>query len=427
MIDRRRRALLQSSALALATAMTAIPRAAPASTAPKARILVVGGGFGGTIAAKYLRMADPHIRVTLIEKSPVYRSCPMSNEVLSGERELEDLSFDYRGLTRRGIAVMQDEIIDIDPVQRFARGVSGSRYNYDKLILAPGVDFRWEAIDGLTQEVAERLPHAWKAGPQTLTLRRQLQAMQDGGTFIITAPPNPFRCPPGPYERAAQVAHYFKQQKPRSKILILDAKDAFSKQGLFQAGWKEHYGDMIEWVSGASGGIIEAVDPASSRVIGQVEEFHGDVINPIPPQRAGTLAQTTGLTDASGWCPVDQRTFASRIQPDIHVIGDACDAGVMPKSGYAANSQGKVCAAAILAMINGEQPPEPSYVNTCYSLITPAHGISVAGVYRLEDQQIVAIEGAGGVSPSDADSRTRAVEARFAHDWFRNITADMFT
>ncbi|MBK1718570.1 NAD(P)/FAD-dependent oxidoreductase [Thiocystis violacea] len=426
MTDVQRRTFLKSSAVALGATMLGVSFRASAA-APKARVLVVGGGFGGTIAAKYLRMADPAIRVTLIEKDSAFLSCAMSNEVLSGERDLKDLTFGYRGLARRGIAVVQDEIREIDPAGHFVRGASGSRYNYDKLVLSPGVSFRWDAIEGLSEEVAERFPHAWKAGPQTTKLRQQLLAMEDGGVFIIVAPPNPFRCPPGPYERAAQVAHYFQRHKPKSKILILDAKDAFSKQGLFQAGWKEHYGEMIEWVSGAAGGIVEAIDPKTGTLIGQVEEFQGQVINPIPPQKAGTLAESAGLTDASGWCPVDQRTFASARHPDIHVIGDACIAGAMPKSGYAANSQGKVCAAAIVAALNGAAAPEPSYVNTCYSLIAPEHGISVAGVYALEGDRIVDIEGAGGLSPSDADARTRAVEARFAHDWFRNITADMFT
>jgi sulfide dehydrogenase [flavocytochrome c] flavoprotein subunit len=398
-----------------------------AATPPKARVVVVGGGYGGAIAAKYLQMSDPSIRVTLIEKDSVYVSCPLSNEVLGGERDLASLTFNYRGLTRRGIAVMQDTVVEIDPEQHFVKGASGNRYNYDKLVLSPGVDHNWEAIEGMSEAVAEVIPHAWKAGPQTAMLRRQLEAMEDGGVFYIVAPPNPFRCPPGPYERAAQVAHYFSAHKPKSKIIILDAKDAFSKQGLFQAGWQEHYGDMIEWVSGAEGGIIEAIDPKTRTLVGSFEEYQGDVINLIPHQKAGALAQIAGLANDSGWCPVDQRTFESSVHKDIYVIGDACIAGVMPKSGYSANSQGKVCAAAIIAAIDGKPAPAPSYVNTCYSIIAPEHGISVAGVYQLEDGKIVDVPGAGGVSPADADARTRALEQQFALDWFRNITSDMFT
>ena len=422
-----RRTFLQSSLLSTAAVLGGPSLAVRAATPPKARVVVIGGGYGGAIAAKYLRMSAPDIRVTLIEKDSAYVSCPLSNEVLGGERDLASLTFDYRGLTRRGIAVMQDTVVEIDPAQHFVKGASANRYNYDKLIVSPGVDYDWAAIEGMSEAVAERIPHAWKAGKQTDILRRQLQAMDDGGVFYIVAPPNPFRCPPGPYERAAQVAHYFSTHKPKSKIVILDAKDAFSKQALFQAGWQEHYGDMIEWVSGAEGGIIEAIDPETRTLIGSFEEFQGDVINLIPHQKAGALAQTAGLANESGWCPVDQRTFESSIHKDIHVIGDACIAGAMPKSGYSANSQGKVCAAAIVAAINGEGAPAPSYVNTCYSIIAPEHGISVAGVYRLENGRIVDIPGAGGVSPADADARTRALEQQFALDWFRNITSDMFT
>lgn len=421
----RRNFLAISAALGAlgALGLPSLSRAA----APKARVLVVGGGYGGTIAAKYIQMADPDIRVTLIEQNPVYVSCPLSNEVLAGERTIDTLTFDYQGLTRRGVAVMQDRVVEIDPVKKYVRGAGGARYNYDKLVVSPGIDFRWERIQGLSPEVAEDIPHAWKAGPQTLKLRRQLQAMPDGGVFYIVAPPNPFRCPPGPYERAAQAAHYFSHHKPKSKVIILDAKDAFSKQGLFQAGWEAKYGDMIEWVQGAAGGIVEAVDPKTGTLIGQVDEYQGDVVNLIPPQKAGPLAQSTGLADETGWCPVDQKTFESSIHPDVYVIGDACIAGAMPKSGYAANSQGKVCAAAIVAAVNGEPVPEPSYVNTCYSIIAPDYGISVAGVYELRDGRIVGVEGAGGLSPADADPRTRAIEVQFALGWFRNITTDMFT
>ncbi|MGE5155015.1 MAG: FCSD flavin-binding domain-containing protein [Bdellovibrio bacteriovorus] len=422
-----RRTFLKASAGAAAASLLGFPailRAAP----PKARVVIIGGGYGGTIAAKYIRMMDPGIRVTLIEKNDVYVSCPLSNEVLAGERDLKSLTFDYRGLSRRGIAVVQDEIVEIDPAQGFVRGASGGRYNYDKLVVAPGIAFRFEAIEGMSEEVANKtIPHAWKAGPQTLLLRKQLEAMPDGGVCAIVAPPNPFRCPPGPYERAAQIALYFKHHKPKSKVLILDAKDAFSKQGLFRAGWAEHYGDMIEWVSGAEGGIIESIDPKTRTLTGSVEEFKADVINLIPHQKAGVLAEKAGLTNETGWCPVNQQTFESSLHPNVYVIGDAAIAGAMPKSGYAANSQGKVCAAAIVAAVNGQPAPAPSYVNTCYSIIAPDHGISVAGVYQLQDGKIVEVPGAGGLSPADADARTRAVEVKFAIGWFRNITADMFT
>jgi len=399
-----------------------------AASGPKARVVIVGGGYGGAIAAKYLKMAEPDVRVTLIERSPSYVSCPLSNEVLSGERDIDSLTFDYRGLTRRGVAVIGDEVSAIDPEQRYVRGTSGGRYNYDKLILSPGISFDYSPIAGMSEEVAATsIPHAWKAGAQTLLLRRQIEAMPNGGAVAIVAPPNPFRCPPGPYERAAQIALYLKHHKPKSKVLIFDAKDRFSKQALFEAGWKTHYGDMIEWVSAAGGGAIEAIDPKSRTLTGLVEDFQADVVNLIPHQRAAQIAITAGLTDDSGWCPVDQQTFESKMHPNIYVIGDAAIAGAMPKSGYAANSQGKVCAAAVAAAINGDTPPAPSYVNTCYSILAPEHGISVAAVYQLEEGAIVPVPGSGGLSPMDADARERAMEVQFALGWFRNITADMFT
>jgi sulfide dehydrogenase [flavocytochrome c] flavoprotein chain len=412
---------------ACSVALTLGSPSLPAFARSKGRVIVVGGGYGGAIAAKYLNMADPDIDVLLIEKDAPFVSCPMSNEVLSGERDLASLSFDYRTLSqRRGVDVVQDEVVAIDPDKHYVKGASGKVYRYAKLVVSPGVAFRYDKIAGYSPEVAKRIPHAWEAGPQTTLLRSQLEGMKDGGVCCIVAPPNPFRCPPGPYERAAQIAMYFKRHKPKSKILILDAKDRFSKQGLFMQAYKKFYGDMVEWVSGASGGIIEAVKPDAMTLVGQVEEFRGDVINIIPPQKAGQIAQTAGLADDSGWCPVDQSTFESTIHKDIHVIGDACIAGVMPKSGYAANSQGKVAAAAIAAVMNGRTPPPPSYVNTCYSIAGPEWGFSVAGVYELKDGKIQSVPGAGGLSPLEASAHTRAVEAEYAHSWFRNITADMF-
>jgi sulfide dehydrogenase [flavocytochrome c] flavoprotein subunit len=412
------------------TAMGAMASVSPRAfgTGMKGRVIVIGGGYGGAIAAKYIKMGDPDVDVTLIEKNPHYVSCPLSNEVLSGERAIDSLTFNYKTLSsKRGINVVNDKVVEIDATSRTVKGASGKAYSYDKLVVSPGVSFRYDKIEGYSKEAAEKIPHAWKAGPQTTLLRKQLEAMKDGGVCYIAAPPNPFRCPPGPYERAAQIALYFKHHKPKSKVIILDAKDKFSKQGLFMQGYKKFYGEMIEWVSGANGGIIEAVDPDSNTLIGQVDEYKGDVVNLIPPQKAGKIAHDAGLTDDSGWCPVDQQTFESKIHKDIYVIGDASIAGKMPKSGYAANSQGKVCAAAIVAALNGEAAGEPSYVNTCYSIISPDWGISVAAVYQLVDGQIVGVEGAGGLSPMDATDQTRAIEAQYARSWFKNITSDMFT
>ena len=424
-----RREFLKLAGVSSSLGVLGLTPLAARGQAPKARVVVVGGGYGGAIAAKYLRMADPNLKVTLIEKNKSFISCPLSNEVLSGERGLESLTFGYDALARKyGVDMVFDEVVEIDAKAKKVKVAGGSTLEYDNLIVSPGVDFKYEAIKGYSQAVAEKeMPHAWKAGPQTLLLRKQITAMPDGGKVIIVAPPNPFRCPPGPYERAAQIAHYLKLHKPKSKVIILDPKDNFSKQGLFETGWKQYYGSMIEWVSGAAGGNVEAVDAAAMTVQAQIEQFKGDVINVIPPQKAGAIALAAGLADAKGWCPVNPQTFESTLHKDVYVIGDSCIAGEMPKSGYAANSEAKVAAAAIIAAINGAPLPETSYVNTCYSVIAPDYGISVAGVYRLQDGSIKSVPDSGGVSPASAAPRVRALEAQYAYSWFKNITADMFT
>ncbi|MES9992241.1 MAG: FCSD flavin-binding domain-containing protein [Candidatus Thiodiazotropha sp.] len=423
----RRNFIKTTGACAALGTAAAISPAVLAKSA-KGRVIVIGGGYGGSIAAKYIKKADPSIDVTLIEKNTQYVSCPLSNEVLGGERDIGSVTFNYKAMSQNhSIQVVHDEVVEIDATNHKVKVAGGNQYQYDKLVVSPGIDFRFEMIEGHSAALAEKIPHAWKAGPQTNLLRKQLMAMKDGGVCYIAAPPNPFRCPPGPYERAAQIAHYFKQQKPKSKVIILDAKDKFSKQGLFMQGYKKFYGDTIEWVSGANGGIIEGIDADNMTLVGQVDEYKGDVLNVIPAQKAGKIAQMAGLTDTSGWCPVNQGTFESNIHKDIYVIGDASIAGKMPKSGYAANSQGKVCAAAIVATLNGEPPGEPSYVNTCYSIISPEWGISVAAVYQLVEGEIVGVKGAGGLSPMDASAESRAIEVQYARSWFKNITSDMFT
>jgi sulfide dehydrogenase [flavocytochrome c] flavoprotein subunit len=395
--------------------------------APKARVVVIGGGYGGAIAAKYLRLADPGIEVTLIEQNKKFVSCPLSNEVLSGEASIDSLSFGYGGLEARGVKLVFDAATAIDPQKRRVTVKGGKSYDFDFAVVSPGVEFKWGAIEGYDEAASQVIPHAWKAGPQTLLLRKQIEAMRDGGTVFIVAPPNPFRCPPGPYERAAQIALYFKHHKPRSKVVILDAKDAFSKQALFQQGWDMHYPGMISWVGAAGDGKVQRVDVKSRKLFTEFGEHQGDVINIIPAQKAGPIAQVAGLTDQSGWCPVNQKTFESSLHKSIYVIGDSCASGPMPKSAYSANTQGKVCAAAIVARVRGEPEPEPAYANTCYSLITPDHGISVAHVFRLVDGKITEVKGSGGVSPIDATAFDRRAEATYARSWFKNITAEMFT
>lgn len=402
----------------------------PGEKTTGAHVVVVGGGSGGATAAKYLRRFDPDIRVTLIEPTATYHTCYGSNWVLGGLRRMEDIAQTYGALRdRHGVTVIQDRVTAIDADTNRVTLASGQTVNYDRLVVSPGIDFKWAtAAQGAGPDTVEQIPHAWQAGPQTVILRRQLEAMPDGGVFVMVAPGNPFRCPPGPYERASMVAHYFKTHKPRSKVLILDNKENFSKQGLFLAGWKENYGDMIEWVPSTSGGQVSAIDVARKTAVsdGGLNRFQADVLNYIPPQTAGRIAHDAGLTNDTGWCPVNQVTFESNIVPGVYVIGDSSIAGAMPKSGHSANSQGKLVAAAIVNNLKGRDPIAPSMVNTCYSLITPDWGISVANVYAFSEDSIKGVPDSGGVSPGDADRNFRRMEANYTRGWYNSITADIW-
>lgn len=395
-------------------------------------VVIVGGGIGGATAARYIKRADPKVNVTIIEPNKNYYTCFMSNEVISGERALDSIKFGYQNLESMGVKIVQDLATNIDAGKKHVVTKSNGNIAYDRCIVSPGVDFKWEMIEGYDAKVAaEKVPHAWKAGPQTALLRKQLESMKDGGTVIIAPPPNPFRCPPGPYERASQIAHYLKHNKPKSKILILDAKDKFSKQGLFTQGWKKHYGfgtdnSLIEWVKGAEGGIIEGVNASTNTIVGSVDEHKGDVLNVIPAQKAGKIAFNAGLVNDKGWCPVNQQTFESTIHKDVYVIGDSSVASPLPKSGYSANSEAKVCAAAVVASLHGKPAGIPTLVNTCYSLITPDDGISVAMVYNFDGKKIQKVKGSGGLTPMDSSEDVRKREARYAHSWFNNITHDVF-
>jgi sulfide dehydrogenase [flavocytochrome c] flavoprotein subunit len=389
-------------------------------------VVVVGGGFGGATCAKYLKRADRNIQVTLVEPSTKFITCPFSNYVIAGTQTIESITHTYGALrTKHGINVVHDTVTAIDPAGKKVTLKSGKTLPYDRLVVSPGIDFKWNAIKGYSEAASSVMPHAWKAGPQTLLLRKQLVAMKDGGVFVIVAPPNPFRCPPGPYERASMIAHYLKQHKPKSKIIILDPKDAFSKQGLFMDGWKKLYGDMIEWVPGKSGGKVLSVDTKTMTVDAELAKHKGAVVNVIPAQTAGAIAMKAGLANETGFCPIDFKTFESKIQKNIHVIGDSSIVGPdLPKSGFAANSEAKICASAIAAMLKGEPVPEESFVNTCYSLVGPTYGISVAGVYKLTEKGITPVPGSGGVSPKEATDAFREDEAKYARGWYASIAAD---
>ena len=419
-----RRAFLKLGVAATASIACFPARIFAQGAAP--RVAVVGGGFAGASCARALRQADPRIAVTLIEPSVAFTACPFSNSVIGGLRELSAQQFTYDRVAADGIAIARTSATAVDAQARSVTLADGTRLPYDRLILAPGIDIRWGALPGYDEAAAARMPHAWRAGEQTLLLRRQLEAMPDGGLVVISAPANPFRCPPGPYERASLIAHYLKAKKPRSKLIVLDAKDAFSKQRLFQAAWAELYPGLLEWVPLSKGGNVTSVDAATLELVTDFGRHKAAVANVIPPQKAGRIADAAGVADRTGWCPIDPATFESKLVPGIHVIGDAAIAGAMPKSAFAANSQAKTCAAAVARLLTGAAPSTPKLINTCYSLVAPDYGISIAGVYAPSGGQLAEVPGSGGVSPTDAPRSTRAAEAVYAEAWFRTITAEVF-
>jgi NADPH-dependent 2,4-dienoyl-CoA reductase/sulfur reductase-like enzyme len=404
-------------------ALPSIVRAQAAS----AHVVVIGGGFGGATAARYLRQLAPQLRVTLVEPAARFYTCPFSNLYLAGLRSWESIGHSYDGLRKAGVHVVHARADHVLTDTRRVLLSNGQALSYDKLVLSPGVDMRWNALEGYDEAASQLAPHAWKAGPQTQLLKKQLEAMPDGGKFVMVIPANPFRCPPGPYERAAMVAHYLKQHKPKSKILLLDDKDAFSKQGLFIQGWKALYGDMIEWVKQSDDGKVTRVDAKNLEVETAFGTKHkADVLNVIPPQKAGFIADRAGVTDASGWVPVKAESFESSKVPNVYVLGDATIAAPMPKSGFAANTQGKVAAAAIAAELTGQPLPAASYANTCYSLIGNDYGISVAGVYRAQEGKLIEVPNSGGVSPLDGNAAFRKAEADYGSAWYKAISTDIW-
>ena len=409
--------------IAVAAASSVLP--CPSRAQSAARVVVIGGGFGGASCARALRRLDSKLQVTLIEPSRIFIACPFSNEVIAGLRDIEAQQFSYDRIVAEGVAVIAQAAVRIDPRTRAVGLAEGTSLGYDRLVLSPGIDLRFDALSGYDEEASAKMPHAWKAGEQTALLRRQLEAMDDGGLVALALPAGPSRCPPAPYERASLIAHYLKTRKPRSKILILDAKDAFPQQRLFENAWKELYPGMIERVSLSQGGRVTSVDPATNSIVTDFGNYTAAVANVIPPQKAGRIAAIAGVADNTGWCPIDPMTFASKLVPDIHVIGDACIGGGIPKSASSANAQGRACASAVANLISGVAPDMPRLVGACYNTVAPGYAFSQSGIYQPRDGMFAETEG-GGSSPVDAPREVRLREAENAQVWYKTITADAF-
>ena len=420
----KRRLFLRAGGAGAALAMISSRASGAGPASPK--VLVVGGGYGGAAAAKYVRLwSRAGIDVSLIEPAADFVSCPLSNLVLGGSRQIGDITLSLDGLARRhGVRIVRDRVQAIDPERRTVRLAGGDTLSYDRLILSPGVDFIWDQLPGMQQPGArEKILHAWKAGPQTTALRAQLEAMPDGDTFAMTVPPAPYRCPPGPYERVCQVAHYFSLHKPRSRVLLLDANtDVVSKGALFRKVWRERYGGIIDYRPGFR---TVDVDAGTLTAVSELDDREqASVLNVVPPQRAADIAVQTGLASANKrWCDVDFLTFESTQAKGIHVIGDAIQtAPLMPKSAHMANQHAKVCAAAVVDLLSDRQPePFPMLTNTCYSFISDKDVIHVASVhaYDAEQKTLLAVKGSGGVSAAESE-----LEGVYAVDWARNIWAD---
>ncbi|MBP6095043.1 MAG: FAD-dependent oxidoreductase [Methyloversatilis sp.] len=420
-----RRGFMQGS-LGL-SAMAALYGCSGMGKGSKGHVVVVGGGYGGATAAKYISLwSEGGIRVTLVERNAAFVSCPISNLVLAGEKQLSDITVGYEGLAKYGITVVQDEVTAVDADRRVVKLARGGDMAYDRLVLSPGIDFIHDDLPGLKPAAAqEMILHAWKAGPQTVALRRQLEAMPDGGVFAMTIPKAPYRCPPGPYERACMVAWYFKQKKPRSKVILLDAnEDIVSKKGLFMKVWADSYKGIIEYRPQSE---LRDVDAANRTAVLEFDKVKADVLNVVPPHRAGNIAAQSGLKLVNNrWVDIDWLGMESTSTPGIHVIGDAIfPAPTMPKSGHMANQHAKLAAAAIVNLMSGQPPSDaPLVMNTCYSFVDNVNVVHVASVhaYDAATKLVQPVKGAGGLSTGPSE-----MEGKYALAWAKNIWADMLT
>jgi len=421
-----RRRWLRMASWAAAGAATGLARIASAArTRVAPRVLVAGGGFAGAACALELRRLDPGIDVHLIDPIERYTTCPMSNEVIVGWRAMPSIEVSRSGLARAGVACTTGRVVRIDAAHHQLRLTSGDTLSYDRLVVAPGIRFLWERIEGLGPEAARAMPHAWQAGEQTSLLASQLRAMPDGGVVAISVPSGFMRCPPGPYERASLIAHYLKENKPRSKILILDANNYFPKQPLFTDAWSRLYPNMIEWIPMTRGGTVVRVDTGTMTLFTEDGSHRAAVANIIPPQAPGELAPSTGLASDHGWCPVDPRSFESTLLPHVHVIGDACIADAMPKSASAALSQARHCARAIAGLLNGREVTPEAFDSVCYARVSPEWALAFPGRFTIVDGHIVAPEPAS--SPGvELDTGAAAAASHDAERWYADIRARAF-
>ena len=420
-MNMNRRAFLKSTSAVTTSAAAALSGCATLGhSGPK--VVIVGGGYGGATAAKYIKMWSPNIEVTLIERDIEFVSCPLSNLVLGGSQTMKDITLTYDTLQKKyGVKMVRGEAIAVDAEKKIIRMARGDTIPFDRVILSPGVDFMFDAIPGLNNADAQaKVLHAWKAGAQTWALRKQLEAMRDGGVFAISIPEAPFRCPPGPYERACQVASYFKQQKPKSKVLILDANmDIVSKPGLFKKAFAEMYPGIIEYRGSSK---LVDVDVRSMTAKLEFDDVKADVLNVLPPMKAGGIANPF-ITANKRWCEINWLTYEAKNVPGVHLLGDALQiAPLMPKSGHMANAHGKACAAAVVALLSGEQPnPSPTLSNTCYSFVSAEKVVHVASIHKYDekDKTMKTVPGSGGLSTA-----ANELEAQYAMTWAKNIWAD---
>jgi NADPH-dependent 2,4-dienoyl-CoA reductase/sulfur reductase-like enzyme len=389
------------------------------------KVVVVGGGAGGATAARYIANDSMgEVDVTLIEPTRAYYTCFFSNLYLGGFREYDSLGHSYGGLAAGGINVVHDWATGVDRDARTVALAGGALVPYDRLVLSPGIDFIEDSVPGWSQASQNAMPHAYKAGSQTQLLRAQMEAMPQGGTYCMVAPPNPYRCPPGPYERVSMVAHYLKENNPTAKILIVDPKEGFSKQGLFEDGWARHYPGMIERVGPEFGADNVSVDPGAMTVDIDGEAVKADVCNVIPAMKAGWIAGTAGLTNDKGWVPVNAADMSTKADPNIHVLGDASQQGDMPKSGFSANSQAKVCANAVRGALTGSKVFPAKFSNTCWSLIGTEDGVKVGASYEATEEKIAKTD--GFISQTGEDAATRKQTYEESIGWYNGITSDMF-